>query len=55
VSFLRAFDTGELYLAELTLTDLRRTADLAQQYADLGLGGTDASLVAVVERLGSPG
>ena len=52
VSFLRAFDAGELHLAELTLTDLRRTADLAQQYADLGLGGTDASLVAVAERLG---
>lgn len=27
-------------------------ADLVQQYADLRLGGTDASLVAIAERLG---
>jgi uncharacterized protein len=27
-------------------------ADLAERYADLGLGGTDASLVAIAERLG---
>ncbi len=27
-------------------------AELAERYADLGLGGTDASLVALAERLG---
>lgn len=51
VQFLRAFELGELDLAELTLGDLRRSADLANQYADLGLGGTDASIVAIAERL----
>jgi predicted nucleic acid-binding protein len=51
VQFLRAFEVGELDLAELTLADLRRSAELADQYADLGLGGTDASIVAIAERL----
>ncbi len=38
----------------LTLSDIGRRADLAERYADLGLGlgGTDASLVAIAERLG---
>lgn len=27
-------------------------AELAERYADLGLGGTDASVVAIAERLG---
>jgi predicted nucleic acid-binding protein len=35
----------------LTLPDVRRMGDLAEQYASLGLGGTDASLVAIAERL----
>ncbi|SDY94363.1 hypothetical protein SAMN05661080_05098 [Modestobacter sp. DSM 44400] len=52
VGFLRAFGTGELRLAELTVADVARMADLAEQYADLGLGGTDASVVAIAERLG---
>lgn len=51
VQFLRAFDVGELELADLTRDDLRRAAVLAERYADLGLGGTDASLVAIAERL----
>jgi uncharacterized protein len=46
-TFLRAFDTGAL-----TLADVHRMADLVEQYADLRLGGTDASLVAIAERLG---
>ncbi len=36
----------------MTLSDIGRRADLAERYADLGLGGTDASLVAIAERLG---
>lgn len=54
VQFLRAFELGELDLAELTLGDLRRSADLANQYADIGPGGTDASVVAIAERLDIP-
>jgi uncharacterized protein len=32
--------------------DLARCADLVEQYADLPLGGTDASLIALAERMG---
>lgn len=37
---------------DLTDADLRRMSELVRQYADRRLGGTDASLVAVAERLG---
>ncbi len=50
--FLRGFQTGQLDLADLTVTDIGRMAALVEQYADLGLGGTDASIVAIAERLG---
>jgi predicted nucleic acid-binding protein len=53
VAFLRSFEeAGGLRLAELTPADVSRMADLTEQYADLGLGGTDASIVAIAERLG---
>ena len=39
-------------LVELVDSDLRRMSALVRQYADLRLGGTDASVVAVCERLG---
>jgi uncharacterized protein len=48
-------DTGVLgqtfRVASLVDADLVRMADLVRQYADLRLGGTDASVVAVAERL----
>jgi len=52
VAFLRSIAAGELELAVLTVADVVRMAELAERYADLGLGGTDASLVALAERLG---
>jgi hypothetical protein len=52
VRFLRDFRPGGLRLAELTDTDVARMADLAERYADLRLGGTDASVIAIAERLG---
>jgi len=52
VAFLRSIAAGELELAVLTVADVARMAELAERYADLGLGGTDASLVALAERLG---
>lgn len=52
VAFLRSFREDWLQLADLTSTDLARMADLTERYTNLGLGGTDASLVAIAERLG---
>lgn len=50
--FLRLFASGYLKLATLENADLDRAADLVEQYADFPLGTTDASVVAVAERLG---
>jgi uncharacterized protein len=50
-TFLRAFP-DELTLQEVTPADLRRSADLVEQYSDLPLGMVDASLVSIAERLG---
>jgi uncharacterized protein len=53
VAFLRSFeDEAGLTLAGLTEVDLARMAALVEQYADPGLGGTDASVIALAERLG---
>jgi uncharacterized protein len=38
-------------LVDLVDSDLRRMSHLVRQYADLRLGGTDASIVAICERL----
>ena len=43
---------GTLTLAELQPPDFRRMADLVEQYDNLPLGGSDASVVALTERLG---
>ena len=51
VRFLRSFRPGGLKLADLTTAAVARMADLTERYADLRLGGTDASLVALAERL----
>lgn len=50
-AFLRSFVEGDLQLVDLTVDDLSRMADLVDQYAELRLGGTDASIGAVAERL----
>ena len=49
--FLEAF-TGDLELAPLIPEDLPRMAELVRQYRYLPLGGVDASVVAIAERLG---
>ena len=51
--FFRAVAAGELQIETLTSADARRIAELIETYADLGLGGTDASLIAVAERFGA--
>jgi len=52
--FLDSVGVGPSYrfqLAELGDADLRRMAELVRRYADRRLGGTDASVVALCERL----
>ena len=49
--FFRAVAAGEIQVEPITPADTRRIADLIETYADLGLGGTDASLVVLAERL----
>lgn len=50
-AFLRSFDERFLRPVDLTSGDLARAAELVEQYADLPLGGTDACVVALAERL----
>ena len=50
--FLRSFTIGFLAVVDLTATDLGRSAELVEQYADMPLGASDACLVALAERLG---
>lgn len=47
--FLRTVSRWEIESPRLE--DLRRAADLVERYADLRLGGVDASVVATAERL----
>jgi uncharacterized protein len=51
-AFLRLFPTGKLVPIDITTADYTRMAELVEQYADWPLGGTDASVVAIAERLG---
>jgi predicted nucleic acid-binding protein len=53
LAFLRAVEVGELTRVDLVSDDWTRVCDLVEQYADLGLGLVDASVVAVAERLGT--
>lgn len=53
--FLEDVGTAEdapYQLVNLVDADLRRMSELVRQYADRRLGGTDASIVAICERLG---
>jgi uncharacterized protein len=50
-AFPRSFGRRDLILAPLTVEDTDRMAELVDTYADLRLGGVDASVVAVAERL----
>ncbi|MCY3606953.1 MAG: PIN domain-containing protein [Acidimicrobiaceae bacterium] len=50
--FFDAVADGEIHVETLTANDWHRTAELVGAYADMPLGGTDASVVAIAERLG---
>jgi len=50
-AFYRSLAAEELTVENLTVADWTRIGELVERYADLALGGADASLVAVAERL----
>jgi len=50
--FLRSLAAGDFVAVDLTAPDYARMAELVEQYADLGLGTTDAAVIALAERLG---
>ncbi|MGQ0466567.1 MAG: type II toxin-antitoxin system VapC family toxin [Sporichthyaceae bacterium] len=49
--FLRSIHNGDFTLVDLVPRDIARMVELVETYADLGLGSTDASVVAIAERL----
>nr|WP_275581084.1 PIN domain-containing protein [Natronosporangium hydrolyticum] len=51
-AFLEALAQGEFDLVAVTTADMQRMAELVRRYADLPLGGVDASVIAIAERLG---
>ncbi|MEJ3748293.1 PIN domain-containing protein [Actinomycetes bacterium KLBMP 9797] len=52
--FLEAFGPGQTFsLGDLLERDLPRMAALVRKYSDLPLGGTDAAVIAIAERLGA--
>ena len=50
--FLQALADGDFQPVDLHSGDYRRAAQLVQQYADLPLGTTDATVIALAERTG---
>jgi predicted nucleic acid-binding protein len=51
-AFLRG--VGTLEIEAPTVGDIERMAELVERYADFPLGGTDASAIALAERLEAP-
>jgi predicted nucleic acid-binding protein len=51
-AFLRG--VGTLEIEPPTAADIERMAELVERYADFPLGGTDASVIALAERLQAP-
>ena len=52
-AFYDAIINGTLTVEALTSSDWQRIRDLVDRYQNLPLGGTDASLIAIAERLGA--
>lgn len=50
--FLRSLRSPTYVIEAPSSEDLLRASELVEEYADLPLGGTDASIVALAERLG---
>lgn len=49
--FLEALANGDFVPVDLTAQDFARAAELVRTYADLPLGTTDATVIALAERL----
>lgn len=52
VAFLEAVANGSFEMVSLTQEDVTRVSELVDRYDDLPLGTTDASVIALAERLG---
>ncbi len=52
VDFFKMLQSERFRVEPLLAQDIARVAELVERYADLPLGGTDASVVAAAERLG---
>lgn len=52
-AFIQAVADGEFVVEQLDPDDVARAAEVMRQYADLGLGFVDATVVAAAERLDS--
>ena len=50
--FIASLETGELFAEPVEPADWRRIVELLDEYANLGLGTVDASVIAACERLG---
>jgi uncharacterized protein len=50
--FLTAVADDDFQLVDLTTTGIRRAAELVQTYGDMPLGTTDATVIALAERIG---
>jgi len=50
-AFLRSLRGEDFEIVSITDSDLSRMADLVEQYSDLRLGTTDASIIAIAERM----
>ena len=52
INFLQAILRGEIKLSRVTETDLQRTTEILQQYADSRIDFVDCTIAAMAERLG---
>lgn len=50
-AFVRALARRDFHLADVSPDDYARVNELIEQYSDLPLGTTDASVIALAERL----
>ena len=53
-AFLRSLRSPRYVIEAPTSDDLRRAAELVERYADLRLGGTDASVIALADSVTAP-